>query len=140
MAAPNKKTPPAKSDSKPVMGRPEKYTDEWLKEEAKALKEWIQGPRNLWLKGFAYERGYKPQRYPEFAQKSPDFSESLEFAKDEQERKFLHGAWSKEMGLDFVRYFMPRMLKDRPEWKQAFDKEEDKAEHATTVIINKIEK
>lgn len=121
-------------------GRPLKYTDEWLENEAKAFREWAIGPRNLWLKGFAYERGYHPQDLAEFAKKSGVFAEALAFAKEEQERKFIYGAWSKEMGMDFVKYFMPRMLRDRPEWKLSWDKEEDKPSVAPTIIINKIEK
>ena len=112
MAAPIKKS---------AGGRPEKYTQEWLIEEAKALREWIVQPRSLWLKGFAYERGYRPACLSEFSDKSKEFSEALEFAKDEQERKFVHGAWSKEMDMAFVKHFMPRMLKDRPEWKTSWD-------------------
>lgn len=118
MAAPTKKS---------AGGRPEKYTQEWLIEEAKALREWIVQPRSLWLKGFAYERGYRPGCLSEFAEKSKEFSEALEFAKDEQERKFVHGAWSKEMDMAFVKHFMPRMLKDRPEWKTSWDKDEKEA-------------
>lgn len=121
-------------------GRSPIYTEERINEEAIALREWIKQPRNLWLKGFAYERGYSPQRMPEFAEKNKMFAESLEFAKDEQERKFIHGAWSKEMDMTFVKHFMPRMLRDRPEWKIAWDKEDDKQEQAPTIIINKIEK
>jgi hypothetical protein len=119
MAAPMKKSAAG--------GRPEKYTQEWLIEEAKALREWIVQPRSLWLKGFAYERGYRPGCLSEFAEKSKEFSEALEFAKDEQERKFVHGAWSKEMDMAFVKHFMPRMLKDRPEWKTSWDKDEKEA-------------
>ena len=48
MAAPIKKS---------AGGRPEKYTQEWLIEEAKALREWIVQPRSLWSKCLAYERG-----------------------------------------------------------------------------------
>jgi hypothetical protein len=121
-------------------GRPEKYTSEWISAEAKAFREWIQQPRNLWLKGFAYERGYKPQNLTEFAEKNIEFAEALTYAKDEQERTFVHGAWSKDMSMEFVRHFMPRMLKDRPEWKASWDREEERDATPTTVIINKIEK
>lgn len=130
-----------KASDRPIIGRPEKWTQELLEIEAKALREWVVQPRSLWLKGFAYERGYKPQNLTEFAAKSMAFSEALEFAKDEQERKFIYGAWSKEMDMAFVKHFMPRMLRDRPEWKTSWDQIEEKIdEKPTTVIINKIEK
>lgn len=119
-------------------GRPEKYTQEFLKEEANAFREWAVKPRSLWLKGFAYERGYHPRNLSEFAKKSIEFSEALDFAKDEQERKFIDGAWSKEMDINFVRFFMPRMLKDRPEWRNSWDQPEERADATVNVNINKI--
>ncbi len=105
-------------------GAPLIYDDEFIENEALALRAWAVGPRNLWLKGFAYERGYTPTRMWEFGQKNDEFAKALEFAKDEQERKFVYGAWSKEMDMAFVKHFMPRMLKDRPEWKTSWDKDE----------------
>ncbi len=70
-------------------GRPELYTSEWLSEEAKLLIEWFKQPRNIWLKGFALQRGYDPVRFDEFAEKSPEFSEALKKAKQWQEFKLV---------------------------------------------------
>lgn len=119
-------------------GRPEKYTQEWIEEEAKAFREWAVQPRNLWLKGFAYERGYHPRNLSEFADKNLKFSEALDFAKDQQEHKFINGASSKEMDMAFVKYFMPRLLKERPEWKNSWDQPDERGESSFTVNINKI--
>lgn len=122
-------------------GQPKKiYTPERLAEEAKALREWILQPRNLHLKMFAHERGYSPQRLAEFEKESIEFAAAMKFAKDQQENKFIMGSWSKDMDMSFTKYFMPRMLKDRPEWKTSWDQPEEAQDQPTTVIINKIEK
>ncbi len=115
------------------------YDDDFIENEAAALREWIVLPRSLWLKGFAYERGYSPTRMWEFGQKNKEFSNALEFAKDEQERKFIMGAWSKEMDMAFVKHFMPRMLRDRPEWKTSWDAPEssdDSLKALATAVMN----
>lgn len=122
-------------------GQPKRiYTPERLAEEAKALREWIVLQNNMYLKDFAHERGYQPTRLDEFARDNVEFASALSFAKDKQESKFFHNAWQKSMGMDVVRHFMPRMLKDRPEWKQSWDQPEEHNDTPTTVIINKIEK
>lgn len=109
-------------------GQPKKiYTPERLAEEAKALREWIMLPDNLHLKDFAHERGYKPQRMAENAKESVEFAAALEFAKDKQESKFIRGGLWKTFDMNAVKYFMPRMLKDRPEWMTSWDKQDDAA-------------
>ena len=137
MARPRKDGRPALPQFPPG-GRPAKYTDEFLEIEAEALREWAIQPRNLWLKGFAYQRGYHPRNLSEFANKSPTFAEALEFAKDQQENKFIQGAWSKEMDMVFVKHFMPRMLRDRPEWKLSWDQPEERGETQVNIAVNKI--
>lgn len=114
------------------------YTPEKLKEEARALREWIEKPDNMHLKMFAHERKYSPQRLTEFARDSTEFAEALKYAKDMQELKFMKGAWAKDMDMNFVRFFMPRMIQDRPEWKSSWDKEAEPQDQTPTVIINKI--
>lgn len=119
-------------------GRPEKYTDEWLREEAKELLAWIEKPSNYFLNGFAYQRGYSPKRLPEFTQKSKEFSDSYEIAKWKQSEKFAMKALTREWDPGFTKYTMARVCGD--EWKNSWDREEDKGAAPTTVIINKIEK
>ena len=123
-------------------GQPKRiYTPERLAEEAKALRAWIIEPHNLHLKDFAHERGYSPDRISEFAKEDVEFARALIFAKDKQESKFINGAWKKDMGMDFVKYFMPRMLQERTEWLTSFDSPKPIAEATpSTIIINKIEK
>lgn len=77
-------------------GAPEKYTDEWIAQEAKLFLEWMKLPESIFFKSFAIERGYSPQRLTEFASRSVEFSEVLSRAKDWQESKLVsYGLFNK---------------------------------------------
>jgi hypothetical protein len=119
-------------------GRPEKYTQEWLIEEAKALRQWIDNDNNFFLKGFSYQRGYDPTRIHEFVKKSEDFSSAYDYAKHKQTERFLTNGLKRTWDPGFTKYAMARVCGD--EWKNSWDREEDKSEGPTTVIINKIGK
>lgn len=70
-------------------GAPLIYTEAWLQEEARLFYDWMKEEDSLYFKSFAIHRGYLPQRLSEFAEKSPEFSEALEFAKAWQEQKLV---------------------------------------------------
>lgn len=77
-------------------GAPLTYTEAWLQEEARLFYDWMKEEDSLYFKSFAIHRGYSPQRLSEFAEKSPEFSEALEFAKAWQEQKLINlGLWNK---------------------------------------------
>ena len=97
------------------------YDDDYIENEALELRQWADTNLDLWIKDFAHLRGYSPQRFYEWRDKNKVFAEAFEYAKDKQERKFYHGAMTKELDMVFVKYFMPRVLKDRPEWKASWD-------------------
>ena len=138
MAAPSKKKPLVKSDSKPVMGRPKIYTEEVIQQEADALINWIQDSKNTYIGQFAFQRGYDRQRISEFARDNKYFSDAYRQAIQWQENTFLHNALTRKWDSAFASKAMARVC--RPEWKNSWDREEDKTEGPTTVIINKIEK
>lgn len=105
-------------------GRPKIWTDDAIENEASELMKWADSDQNLWIKDFAHLRGYSPQRYAEWRKSNKVFSDAFEYAKDKQERKFFMGALNKDMDMVFVKYFMPRVLNDRPVWLESFGKEE----------------
>lgn len=123
-------------------GQPKQiYTPERLKEEAEALRKWIMIPENMHLKAFAHERGYNPARLAEHCKDSVEFASAHSFAKDMQELKFIKGGLSKQYDMNAVKYFMPRMLQDRPEWKTSWDAPVESTEDKPIqVVINKIVK
>jgi hypothetical protein len=77
-------------------GAPQKYTDEWIEREAEEFCNWMKLPESIFIKSFAIERGYSPQRLTEFAEKNKVFSEVLARAKDWQESKLVsYGLFNK---------------------------------------------
>lgn len=119
-------------------GRPEKYTQEWLKAEAKALIEWMKQPDNYYFKTFAYDRGYTPQDYDDFCAKSTEFSLAYKQCKDLQEQKCVHMGLTRQWDPGFTSKVMARICPAI--WKNSWDREEERDQAPTTVIINKIEK
>lgn len=132
MAAPRKSAP-----ANPI-GRPPKYTEEWISEEAKALHEFVAGDKGIYLGSFARQRGYGRQRLTEFEKKSVEFADAMEIARLWQEEKFLTKALTKEWDSAQVRHTMARVC--GPEWKISWDQPEERNDIPTTVIINKIDK
>jgi hypothetical protein len=122
----------------PPGGRPEKYTHEWLEEEAKNLLAWIKNDSKdkIYIGSFARERGYSIQRISEFEKKSKTFSEAMDEARLWQEEKFLRNGLTKEWDSAQVRYTMARVCGDR--WKASWDQPEEKAETQVNITINKI--
>lgn len=71
-------------------GCPEKYSKDWIEQEAQHLKEWMQREDSIFIKSFAIERGYSPQRLTEFAEKNKVFSEVFKLTKHWQESKLIN--------------------------------------------------
>ncbi len=71
-------------------GRPQAYTDQMIEKEAQAFREWMAKEDSIFIKSFAVERGYSPQRLTEFAEKNNVFSEVLELAKSWQECRLIN--------------------------------------------------
>ena len=119
-------------------GRPEIYTDEWLEKEADILLKWLEEGNGIYLGSFARSRGYDRHRLPEFANQSKVFSAAYRQAKAWQEEKFMINGLTRLWDPGFTSKCMARVCGD--EWKNSWDREEDKGSAPTTVIINKIEK
>ena len=72
-------------------GRPVKWTPEAIEAEGEALLAWLmEDESRFWVKSFATERGYSPQRFSEWVKVSPEFSEAYEIARGIQESRLLH--------------------------------------------------
>lgn len=119
-------------------GRPAKYTDEWIAEEAIALHKWVIEDKGNYIGSFAKQRGYHRRRIPEFVNKSKEFALAYEEAQQWQEEKFLMNALTRTWDPGFTAKAMARVCGD--EWRNSWDREEERDQAPTTVIINKIEK
>ena len=115
-------------------GRPEIYTEEWLKEEGKKLLTWIDVPTNYFLKSFAFSRGYSPQRLSEFAKKSTHFSEAYELAHWKQTEKFCMKGLTREWDGHFTSKVMARVCGD--EWKNSWDAAKEPSQADTSALID----
>jgi len=122
-------------------GPPKKYTQDFIEKEADLLVEWSKKEDSLFLRDFAYERGYNPNRLQEFAKENKKFAGALEQAKDNQERRLLSAAMKKEVDMTWLKYALPRLLQDRPYLKASWDSQEQQTVVQTpSVTINKIVK
>lgn len=77
-------------EEKLPVGRPRKYTDEFLKAEADALWQWTKKTDAVYVKTFAIERDYSPTRFHEFCLESEYFSTVFDKVKEWQEQKLIH--------------------------------------------------
>ena len=117
-------------------GRPPKYTQEWIENEAHELRQWVKKDGGIYIGSFARQRGYGRQRLLEFEKKSTEFSVAMEEARMWQEEKFLEKALTKEWDSAQVRYTMARVC--GPEWRSSWDKEDEKKDQNISITINKI--
>lgn len=98
-------------------GRPEKYTKEWIDQEADALLQWMELPTSVYAKMFALERGYSPTRYHEFCEKSPKFKNAFEQIREWQESKIVMGGLGNQFNPTMSKFVLANChkWKERPE-------------------------
>lgn len=77
-------------------GRPKKYTQEFIDNEAKALNEWIQNNSNIFIEDFCWLRGYHEARITEFQKENEKFSEALSMFKMRQKVALFKASISKK--------------------------------------------
>lgn len=111
MPAPKKNkggAPPGNQNAKgcTTSGQPQLYTDEWIGNEAKAFREWLQRPDALFFTTFATDRGYCIQRLTEFADRSVEFSEVLKYAKDIQHNRLVNCGLKNETNSGITKFVL----------------------------------
>jgi hypothetical protein len=75
-----------------ILGRPIKYTDEFIENEALEYEKWMENPDNVFATKFAFDRGYPRQTLLEFAEKNKSFSSVFARARARQEHLLAEGA------------------------------------------------
>ncbi len=73
-------------------GRPTKYTDEYIENEAIAFHEWLKLPDSIWYESFAIERGYTPDMFSIWSKSNEKFSGVYKYAQHWQKQKLLNGS------------------------------------------------
>ena len=87
-------------------GRPLKYTPEYIEKEAEAFLLWMQLPDSIYFKRFALDRGYSPNRLPEFAADNEKFAVVYEKAKAWHEIKLVEGGLLGAFNAGFTKFVM----------------------------------
>lgn len=77
-------------------GRPEKYTQQRIEQEADAFLEWMNLPESIWYKDFALERGYSAEYLSIWAKSNKRFSQVYKRAKEWQQSKLVKGGLLKQ--------------------------------------------
>jgi hypothetical protein len=72
-------------------GRPKRFTEEFINNEADEFLLWIKKPNNLWFEDFAEERDYNPRLLSEWAKENERFREAYERAKYKQKSILIKG-------------------------------------------------
>ncbi len=87
-------------------GRPKKYTNEFIENEAIEFEKWMQQPGSIYFKRFAFSRGYSQQRLSEFAEVNEKFSETLARVREWQEIRLAEGGLTNEFNASFCKFVM----------------------------------
>lgn len=87
-------------------GRPVVYTKEFIEAEADALEKWMQNPKSIFFKRFAFDRGYSHNRLPEFAEVNKKFSVTFNRAREWQEIRLAEGGLTSEFNGGFCKFVM----------------------------------
>ncbi len=108
IVAPRKGGQPGNQNAKgcTTSGQPQMYTDEWIRNEAKTFREWLQLPDSFFFTKFATDRGYCIQRLTEFADRSIEFSEVLKYAKDTQHNRLVTSSLKNEINSQITKFVL----------------------------------
>lgn len=87
-------------------GRPVKYTDEFIENEADELEKWMQNPENIFLKRFAFERGYDYDLMTEWSKINKRFFRAYKRLHDWQEIKLGEGGLTKAFDSNFSKFLL----------------------------------
>ena len=112
------------------------HTIEFIDAEAEAFDEWMRKPDSIYIKSFALQRGYHPNRLAEFAKKSERFTGVYERAKQWQEEKLLLGGLKGEFVASFTKFAMANICGWRD---QAQVQVSGSAENPLSVLLMKID-
>ncbi len=77
-------------------GRPPKYTEEFINNEADELIKWMQDDKNIFLEKFAYERGYYDELFHQWAKVNDKFSIAFKMFKNKQKYMLMMGGLNKK--------------------------------------------
>lgn len=112
------------------MGRPKKYTDDYIDKLGNEMLEWFKDPKEFWLKDFAIKNGFPSQLFSVFAEKSDKFSEALKKAKDIQESKLVRMGFNKKFNCAMAIF----ALKNVSGWRDMLEQKNQLSDEETQEV------
>lgn len=90
----------------PGAGRPIKWTKEAIEEEAKELIKWAKKKDSFYVKYFAADRNYSPQRLTEWIAENEKFSDAYEKVNTLLEKRIVSGSITNEYNAGFAKFLL----------------------------------
>lgn len=87
-------------------GRPLKYDDAFIENEAIEFEKWIEKPNSPWFEDFANQRGYSPDYLSEWAKENERFFGAYKRAQALQKSILIKGGLSNKFNPSFTKFVM----------------------------------
>lgn len=87
-------------------GRPKKYTDEFIENEAIELEKWVEKPNSPWFEDFANQRGYPGEYLSRWAKINEKFHQAYEKAQSMQKGILVRGGLTAKFNPSFTKFVM----------------------------------
>ena len=93
------------------MGRPLKYTQEYIEKEADIMTDWFKIPGNIYFIDFVVDREYGPEYISIFSKENHKFSQACARAKLRQESHLMKAGLSRTYDSSFCKFTMQNVCK-----------------------------
>ncbi len=87
-------------------GRPLKYDDAFIENEAIEFEKWIEKPNSPWFEDFANQRGYSPEYLSRWAKDNERFNQAYKRAQALQKSILIKGGLSNKFNPSFTKFVM----------------------------------
>lgn len=93
-------------DTEGLAGRPKKYTDSFIENEALELEQWLTKPNSPWFEDFANQRGYSAEYLSRWAKTNERFNQAYEKAQSLQKSILVRGGLTNKFNPSFTKFVM----------------------------------
>lgn len=87
-------------------GRPRKWTDELIEQEADAFEQWMERPDSIWYEDFCLGRGYPPDNLIRWAKENEKFCTVYRKSQIWQKSKLIRGGLLNTYNAGFTKFVM----------------------------------
>ena len=87
-------------------GRPLKYDDAFIENEAIEFEKWIEKPNSPWFEDFANQRGYSPEYLSRWAKDNERFNQAYKRAQALQKSILVRGGLTNKFNPSFTKFVM----------------------------------